>query len=96
MFLQAQQKKRDHMQAFVDKFRYNAKRAQMAQSRIKALKRMELLDDVISDPTFRFEFPDPQPLQTPILAVNDLKFKYEGTGFLKKVVDLSVLIQPSP
>ena len=81
MFLQAQQKKRDHMQAFVDKFRYNAKRAQMAQSRIKALKRMELLDDVISDPTFRFEFPDPQPLQTPILAVNDLKFKYEGTGF---------------
>ena len=85
------------MQAFVDKFRYNAKRAQMAQSRIKALKRMELLDDVISDPTFRFEFPDPQPLQTPILAVNDLKFKYEGTvQKLKKVVNLSVLIQPSP
>jgi ATP-binding cassette subfamily F protein 3 len=75
----AQQKKRDHMQAFVDKFRYNAKRASMAQSRIKALKRMELLDDVMSDPTFRFEFPDPQELQTPILAVNDLKFRYEGT-----------------
>lgn len=67
------------MQAFVDKFRYNAKRASMAQSRIKALKRMELLDDVMSDPTFRFEFPDPQELQTPILAVNDLKFRYEGT-----------------
>ena len=76
----AQQKKRAHMQAFVDKFRYNAKRAAMAQSRIKALKRMELLDDVMTDPTFRFEFPDPAPLQTPILAVNDMKFKYEGTN----------------
>ena len=76
----AQQKKRAHMQAFVDKFRYNAKRAAMAQSRIKALKRMELLDDVVMDPTFRFEFPDPEQLQTPILAVNDMKFKYEGTS----------------
>ena len=43
--------------AFVDKFRYNAKKASMAQSRIKALKRMELLTDVVTDPTFRFEFP---------------------------------------
>ena len=60
----AQQKKRAHMQQFVDKFRYNAKRAAMAQSRLKALKRMDLLDDVVEDPTFRFEFPDPGDLET--------------------------------
>ena len=40
---------------------------------------MELLTDVVTDPTFRFEFPDPPELSVPILAVNDLKFKYDGT-----------------
>ncbi len=72
----AQQKKREHMQAFVDKFRYNAKRAAMAQSRIKALARMEVLEDVETDPTFRFEFPDPGTLDPPIVAVNDITFRY--------------------
>ncbi len=38
-----QEKERAHMQAFVDKFRYNAKRASMAQSRIKAIARYFLI-----------------------------------------------------
>nr|CAB3503490.1 unnamed protein product [Digitaria exilis] len=44
------EKARSHMQAFIDKFRYNAKRASLVQSRIKALERMEHVDAVVSDP----------------------------------------------
>jgi len=45
-----------------DKFRYNAKRASLVQSRIKALERMELLADVEDESFFRFEFPEPEPI----------------------------------
>ncbi|KAM0823417.1 hypothetical protein ACQ4PT_070886 [Festuca glaucescens] len=44
------EKARGHMQEFIDKFRYNAKRALLVQSRIKALERMEHVDAVVSDP----------------------------------------------
>ncbi len=39
---EAEKAKRDHMQEFVDKFRCNAKRASLVQSRIKALDKMEV------------------------------------------------------
>ncbi|KAM0852654.1 hypothetical protein ACQ4PT_051619 [Festuca glaucescens] len=41
------EKARGHMQEFIDKFRYNAKRASLVQSRIKALERMEHVDAVV-------------------------------------------------
>ncbi len=42
------------LQAFIDKFRYNAKRASMVQSRIKALERLEELEAVEQDPEYVF------------------------------------------
>ena len=39
----SQKMKLDHMQEFIDKFRYNAKRASLVQSRIKAIGKMELV-----------------------------------------------------
>ncbi len=38
--------KRKHMQSFIDRFRYNANRAALVQSRIKALERMEAVEEV--------------------------------------------------
>ena len=35
------------MQAFIDKFRYNAKRASLVQSRIKALAKMPLIEEIV-------------------------------------------------
>ena len=43
------------LQAFIDKFRYNAKRASMVQSRIKALERLEELEAVEQDPEYVFK-----------------------------------------
>ena len=42
-------------QAFIDKFRYNAKRASMVQSRIKALERLDELEAVEQDPEYVFK-----------------------------------------
>lgn len=39
--------KLEHMQKFIDKFRFNAKRASLVQSRIKAIQKMELVEEVI-------------------------------------------------
>jgi len=60
-----------HMQKFVDKFRYNAKRSTQAQSRIKAINRIELVDEVMSDPTCVFIFPNPEQISPPILRLDE-------------------------
>ncbi|CAK9040456.1 ABC transporter F family member 3 (ABC transporter ABCF.3) (AtABCF3) (GCN20-type ATP-binding cassette protein GCN3) [Durusdinium trenchii] len=94
---EAQQNKRAHMQKFVDKFRYNAKRASLAQSRIKALNRMQLVDEVIDDPEFTFSFPEPVSELNKVIEVQEVSFGYpsrtnpDGTPeILFRDVDFSV------
>jgi len=66
------------VQAFIDKFRFNAKRASLVQSRIKALERMEVMDvGEADDPRWKFEFPDPGPIGTPVLQILDVSFGYD-------------------
>jgi ATP-binding cassette subfamily F protein 3 len=59
------------MQKFVDKFRFNAKRATMAQSRIKAINKIELVDEVLMDPSCVFIFPNPEKISPPILRLDE-------------------------
>mmetsp|Transcript_606 Transcript_606/g.1542 ORF Transcript_606/g.1542 Transcript_606/m.1542 type:complete len:741 (-) Transcript_606:2117-4339(-) len=75
---ESQQAKRAHMQKFVDKFRYNAKRASLAQSRIKALNRMTLVEEVLDDPEFQFSFPTPVGDLNKVIEVQDVGFGYPG------------------
>lgn len=82
----AQEKKRAHIQGFIDRFRYNAKRAKMAQSRIKALEKMELVAEVASDPQFAFRFPDPEPVSGSYVELVDCEFGYKpGVSLFKDV-----------
>jgi ATP-binding cassette subfamily F protein 3 len=60
-----------HMQKFVDKFRFNAKRATMAQSRIKAINKIDLVDEVMMDPSCVFIFPNPEKISPPILRLDE-------------------------
>lgn len=64
------------MQNFIDKFRFNAKRASLVQSRIKAMQKMELVEEVIEDPTCVFIFPSPDKLRPPLLKIEDGYFSY--------------------
>lgn len=75
---QAYMEKRDHMMEFINKFRANAKRATMVQSRIKAVEKMdaEAPEPVEVDKVWRFSIPNSEPLGRPIISVDDVFFDY--------------------
>jgi ABC-type multidrug transport system fused ATPase/permease subunit len=67
------------IQAFIDKFRYNAKRASLVQSRLKALERLADVEVIERDPEYVFTFPDPgAAISPPILGFHDVTFHYPG------------------
>jgi len=78
---EAYKTKRDHMMEFINKFRANAKRATMVQSRIKAVEKMdaEAPEPVEVDPVWRFSIPNSEPLGPPIISINDVSFDYNPT-----------------
>ncbi|KAG8347116.1 putative ABC transporter [Trypanosoma vivax] len=87
---EAQEKQRAHMQKFIDRFRYNAKKAKMAQSRIKMLERMEVVAAVKYDPQFSFKFPDPEPVSGTFLQLIDCGFGYKQGSMLFREVNIGI------
>ena len=91
--------KRAHMQEFVDKFRFNAKRASLVQSRIKAIEKLDLEapDNVEIEPVWRFSIENPEPLGIPIISVNDIDFDYDQEKpkeeYLLKKVNFGIDLQ---
>lgn len=75
---QAYQEKRSHMMEFIEKFRANAKRATMVQSRIKTVEKMdaEAPEPVEIEQVWRFSIPNSEPLGRPIISVDDVCFDY--------------------
>ncbi|MDP2094516.1 MAG: ATP-binding cassette domain-containing protein, partial [Hydrogenophaga sp.] len=71
-----QQDKMAHLQKFIDRFKAKASKAKQAQSRVKALERMEKIGPVLADAEFTFEFSEPQNLPNPMLAMQDVSFGY--------------------
>jgi ATP-binding cassette subfamily F protein 3 len=71
-----QQEKMAHLQKFIDRFKAKASKAKQAQSRVKALERMEKIGPVLADAEFTFEFTEPQNLPNPMLAMQDVSFGY--------------------
>ncbi len=72
-----QEAQRRHMQTFIDRFRYKASKARQAQSRIKMLARMEPIVSVAEERTIEFDFPNPEPLAPPIIALDHADAGYE-------------------
>ena len=71
-----QQEKMAHLQKFIDRFKAKASKAKQAQSRVKALERMEKIGPVLAEADFTFEFTEPQNLPNPMLAMQDVDFGY--------------------
>ena len=65
-----------HLQKFIDRFKAKASKAKQAQSRVKALERMEKIAPVLADADFTFEFQEPANLPNPMLAMTDVSFGY--------------------
>jgi len=76
---------RAHMQAFVDRFRAQATKARQAQSRLRALERLPVIDTVVEDVPPRFDFPEPARLAPPILALDRVSAGYDGRAVLRDV-----------
>ncbi len=71
-----QQEKIAHLQRFIDRFKAKASKAKQAQSRVKALDRMQRLAPVLTDAEFDFEFRQPQNLPNPMLTMRELSCGY--------------------
>ncbi len=74
-----QQDKIAHLQRFIDRFKAKATKAKQAQSRVKALERMERIAPVLASADFSFEFREPASLPNPMLALKDVSCGYAGT-----------------
>ena len=70
------------MMEFIEKFRANAKRATMVQSRIKTVEKMdaEAPEPVVIDPVWRFSIPASEPLGRPIISIDDVSFDYNAAN----------------
>lgn len=89
-----QQEKIAHLQKFIDRFKAKASKAKQAQSRVKALERMERVAPMLASADFDFEFKEPGNLPNPMLAISDADMGYqseEGPRFVLKGVKKSVL-----
>ena len=71
-----QQDRIAHLQKFIDRFKAKASKAKQAQSRVKALARMERLAPILTASDFEFEFREPQSLPNPMLSFDGLACGY--------------------
>ncbi|KAI8928867.1 P-loop containing nucleoside triphosphate hydrolase protein [Entophlyctis helioformis] len=90
---------RQHLQDFIDRWRYNAKRAAQAQSKIKILEKLPPLEAPPSDDmeglgegqeTTYFRFPEPEKLSPPILQMTDVSFGYTSERIILKDISFDL------
>jgi ATP-binding cassette subfamily F protein 3 len=76
----------EHMKKFVDRFRAKASKAKQAQSRLKALEKMTIVDAVMAERSIKFHFPQPEEIAAPILSIEEADVGYEkGHPVLRQV-----------
>src|SRR5262249_40258128 len=82
-----QDAQREHLQAFVDRFRAKASKARQAQSRIKMLEKMQDISVPLAERTIPFKFYNPDDeLASPILDIERADLGYsQGRPVLKQV-----------
>jgi ATP-binding cassette subfamily F protein 3 len=80
-----QQREVAHIRKYVDRFRAQATKARQAQSRLKALERMELVSQAHIDSPFKFSFFEPRKLPDRLLNLTEASVGYAGTPIIEKV-----------
>ena len=84
--LERQQRKRAHLQSFIDRFKAKATKAKQAQSRIKALARMEELAPLRAAAEFSFEFREPERAPNPLLVMDKVDAGYRSDNGEEKII----------
>ena len=78
------------MQAFVDRFRYKASKARQAQSRLKALAKMEPIAEVIEAPDVVLRFPKPQVPPPPLITLDGRRRRAMAEQIVLDRLDLRI------
>jgi ATP-binding cassette subfamily F protein 3 len=81
-----QQRKVAHLHSYIDRFRVQATKARQAQSRIKALERMEMISAAHVDSQFSFEFRAPLASPDPLLVLDEMSVGYNNVALIKNIV----------
>ncbi|NND81976.1 MAG: ATP-binding cassette domain-containing protein [Gammaproteobacteria bacterium] len=80
-----QQREIEHMQDFVRRFKAKATKARQAQSRLKALEKMERIAPAHVDSPFSFSIPDPDKNPSPLLSLHDACVGYAQTAIVEQI-----------
>jgi ATP-binding cassette subfamily F protein 3 len=80
-----QQRKVAHLQSYIDRFRVQATKARQAQSRIKALERMEIISAAHVDSQFSFEFKPPLAAPDPLLVLDGMSVGYRDKPLISNI-----------
>jgi len=88
-----QQDKIAHLQAFINRFKAKASKAKQAQSRVKALDRMEKLAPMLASADFTFEFKEPLNLPNPMLTIDGASFGYPPSADAPTGTPPTVIVQ---
>ncbi|XP_068056563.1 ATP-binding cassette sub-family F member 3 isoform X2 [Anomalospiza imberbis] len=80
---EAQQQYREHIQVFIDRFRYNANRASQVQSKLKLLEKLPVLKPVDKESEVIIRFPDGfEKFSPPVLQLDEVDFYYEPSHYI--------------
>ncbi|MEJ0063139.1 MAG: ABC-F family ATP-binding cassette domain-containing protein [Alphaproteobacteria bacterium] len=79
-----------HAMKFVDRFRATASKARQAQSRLKAIERMDIVDAVIAERVTAFTFPEPKELRSPLIRLEKVDAGYSPAKPVLRGLDLQI------
>ncbi|WP_250492263.1 ATP-binding cassette domain-containing protein [Caballeronia sp. GAWG1-1] len=82
-----QQRTVAHLQGFIDRFKAKATKAKQAQSRVKALEKMELIAPAHASSPFTFEFRAPDAAPNPMMVMEDVRCGYRTEGIEIPIVE---------
>lgn len=85
-----EQRQRGHLQQYIDRFRYKASKARQAQSRIKALERLQAAAPLVAASGFEVIFAAPTALSSPLIHLHDVAVGY-GAGVILEHIQLNLL-----
>ena len=90
-----QQQKIAHLQSYIDRFKAKATKAKQAQSRVKALERMELIAPAYADNPFTFAFRAPATLPSPLVMIEQASAGYgEGESAVEILSKIKLNLVP--
>jgi ATP-binding cassette subfamily F protein 3 len=85
-----QQDQKKKMMEFVNRFGAKASKAKQAQSRLKAIEKMDMVDALIAERSVSFKFPQPEDIGSPIITLDNVDIGYTAGNPVLKRVNISI------